>query len=112
MAKKKSAKRKPAKKRAKKKSSAQKIRKSAKGPAIDPKQLENLLLKGEERGFVTTSEILYAFPKIERDIEGLEKVYDNFKDRGVVIKEAQEFLETKKQKEKKGRKALAAKIDP
>lgn len=78
---------------------------------IDQVQLDALLKKGEERGFVTTSEILYAFPKVERDIEGLEKVYDNFRDKGIQIKEMQEFLETKKQKEKKGRKALIGKID-
>ena len=44
---------------------------------------------------------MYAFPKIEHDIEGLEKVYDDFKERGVQIKEMQEFLETKPKKEKK-----------
>lgn len=86
--------------------------KRTRGPVIDLVQLETLLKKGEERGFVTTSEILYAFPQVERDIEGLEKVYDNFKERGVQIKEVQEFLETKKQKEKKGRKPLVGKIDP
>ena len=85
---------------------------SVRGPVIDEKQLSTLLKKGEERGFVTTSEILYAFPKIERDIEGLEKVYDDFREKGIAIKEVQEFLETKKQKEKKGRKALIGKIDP
>ncbi len=83
---------------------------------IDQTQLETLLKKGQERGFVTTSEILYAFPKIERDIGGLEKIYDDFKERGILIKEVQEFLETKRPKghpkEKKGRKALIGKIDP
>lgn len=89
-----------------------KPKKRTKKSVIDQVQLNTLLRKGEERGFVTTSEILYAFPKIERDIEGLEKIYDTFKDRGVQVKEVQEFLETKKQKEKKGRKALVGKIDP
>jgi RNA polymerase primary sigma factor len=79
---------------------------------IDQEQLNTLLRKGEERGFVTTSEILYAFPKIERDIEGLEKVYDNFRERGVQIKEMPEFLEVKGKKEKKDRKAILGKIDP
>jgi len=79
---------------------------------IDQVQLETLLKKGEERGFITTSEILYAFPNIERDIEGLEKIYDDFKERGVQIKEMPEFLETKSKKEKKGKKALVGKIDP
>ncbi len=79
---------------------------------IGQEQLNHLFKKGEERGFVTTSEILYAFPKIEYDIEGFEKIYDDFRDRGIEIKEVQEFLETKKQKEKKAKKSLVGKIDP
>ncbi|MEK7562238.1 MAG: sigma-70 family RNA polymerase sigma factor [Patescibacteria group bacterium] len=79
---------------------------------IDPKQIEALLKKGEERGFVTTSEILYACPNIERDIEGLEKIYDSFKEKGVQVKEMQEFLEVKTKKEKKGKKPILGKIDP
>jgi len=102
-----------------------KLHKSAKGkkPAakrtvaqkrfiINKKGLDALIRKGEERGFVTTSEILYYFPKIERDIEGLEKMYDNFRERGIEIKEMQEFLETKKQKERKAKKSALGKIDP
>jgi len=91
---------------------AVKAKKTVKKSYIDKAQLEVLIKKGEERGFVTTSEILYAFPKIERDIEGLEDVYDNFKERGIQIKEMQEFLEVKSKKEKKGKKALVGKIDP
>ncbi|MCX6719597.1 MAG: sigma-70 family RNA polymerase sigma factor [Candidatus Staskawiczbacteria bacterium] len=100
------------KKEAVKKSAPHKVERVSKKSVIDEKQLETLIKKGEERGFITTSEILYAFPRIERDIEGLEKVYDDFKERGVQIKEVQEFLETKSKKEKKGRKALVGKIDP
>ena len=91
---------------------AHRTEKGIKKSAIDPAQLEALVKKGEERGFVTTSEILYAFPKAERDIEGLEKIYDDFKERGIQIKETQEFLEIKSKKEKKGKKPVVAKIDP
>jgi len=100
------------KKVAKKKVVKVKTERVSKKSVIDPAQLETLIKKGEERGFVTTSEILYAFPRIERDIEGLEKIYDDFKERGVQIKEMPEFLETKSKKEKKGKKALIGKIDP
>ncbi|MCX6718532.1 MAG: sigma-70 family RNA polymerase sigma factor [Candidatus Staskawiczbacteria bacterium] len=100
------------KKIVKKKTKKVKIQRVARKSVIDPEQLEALIKKGEERGFVTTSEILYAFPNIERNIEGLEKIYDDFKERGVAIKEMQEFLETKQKKEKKGKKALIGKIDP
>ena len=88
------------------------VERISKKDVIDPVQLEKLLNNGQERGFITTSEILYAFPRIEMDIEGLEKVYDDFKERGVAVKEVTEFLETKAKKEKKGRKALVGKIDP
>jgi RNA polymerase primary sigma factor len=81
-------------------------------PKIDPTQLEALIKKGSERGFVTTSEILYTFPRIEKEIESFEKFYDELKERGVEVKEMPEFLETKKQKEKKTKKALIGKIDP
>jgi RNA polymerase primary sigma factor len=95
-----------------KKKVKKKIKRAPRKSVIDQAQLEVLLKKGEERGFITTSEILYAFPDIERNIEGLEKVYDDFKERGVQIKEMQEFLETKPKKEKKEKKALIGKIDP
>ena len=98
--------------RRRKKASKAKNKRRAKKSFIDEGQMQALLKKGEERGFITASEILYAFPNIERDIEGLEKIYDNFKDKGIQIKEMQEFLETKPKKEKRGRKALIGKIDP
>ena len=45
------------------------------------------------------------FQKLKGIIEGLEKVYDDFKERGVQIKEMQEFLETKPKKEKQRQKS-------
>jgi RNA polymerase primary sigma factor len=99
-------------KKAPKNKTPRRVERVSKKSVINPAQLENLIKKGEERGFITTSEILYAFPRIEHDIEGLEKVYDDFKERGVQVKEVQEFLETKPKKEKKGKKALIGKIDP
>ena len=112
---KKNKKAKKVKKVLKKKSAPKRAERVNKKTVIDQAQLSALLKKGEERGFVTTSEILYSFPKIEHDIEGLEKVYDDFKDRGIQIKEMQEFLEVKPKKGKgaaKAKKALVGKIDP
>ncbi|HQK63967.1 MAG TPA: sigma-70 family RNA polymerase sigma factor [Candidatus Staskawiczbacteria bacterium] len=105
---------KPVAKRAKKATKA--VKKTAvkrqKKPVFDAEGIAKLQRKGEERGFVTTAEILYVFPNIERDIEGFEKMYDDFREKGIEIKEMQDFLETKKQKEKKQKKALIGKIDP
>mgnify|MGYP001577210987 CR=1 FL=1 len=75
-------------------------------------RMASILKKGEERGFITSAEVLNAFPDIEKDIEQLEKIYEILKERGIEIKEAREFLETKPKKEKKGKKPLLGKIDP
>ena len=101
----------------KKKNSGKKIKVKSKAKrtrklVLDQKQMEALFKKGDERGFVTTSEILYVFPNIERNIAELEKIYDDFKERGIQVKEVQEFLQTRPKKGKKPKKALLGKIDP
>ena len=95
-----------------KKKASHKVARVHKKTVIDQVQLDALIKKGEARGFITTSEILYAFPKIEHNIAAFEEVYDDFRERGIQIKEMQEFLEVKSKKEKKGKKALIGKIDP
>ncbi|MBI1866291.1 MAG: sigma-70 family RNA polymerase sigma factor [Candidatus Staskawiczbacteria bacterium] len=79
---------------------------------ITKTQIDFILKKGEERGFVTNSEILHVFPDIEKDVEQLEKTYEILKEKGIEIKEVREFLEVKPKKEKKGKKPLSGKIDP
>ncbi len=78
---------------------------------ITQEQIDSFLKKGSERGFVTTSEILYSFPNIENNVDELEKIYDELKERGVEVKDVREFLEVKSKKEKKP-KLLLNKIDP
>lgn len=73
-------------------------------------KLKQLIEKGREKGFVTTSEILYFFPDLEKDILGLEKLYENLEKEGIEVKEARGFLE--KVPEKPLRKAPAISLDP
>ena len=56
-------------------------------------QINALLKKGEERGFVTSSEILHFIPNIENSVEELEKTYDVLKEKGIELREPREFLE-------------------
>jgi len=71
-------------------------------------RLQKLIQKGKERSFVTPSEILYFFPEVEKDIKGLDKLYETLEKEGIEIKEAKEFLEI----EEKGLTRLPeAKID-
>ena len=57
-------------------------------------KLQELINKGKERGFITTSEILHFFPQMEKDILGLEKLYEELEKNEIEIKETKGFLET------------------
>ena len=71
-------------------------------------RLQQLIAKGKTRGFITPSEILYFFPEVEKDIKGLEKLYENLEKSGIEVKEAKELLEIE---ELKKSTAGQAKID-
>jgi len=76
---------------------------------FDPRKLEIFLEKGRERSFVTFSEILSFFPEVEKDVDGLDELYQLLESRGIEVKEAREFLEVGQVLVKK---RLEAKIDP
>jgi len=65
---------------------------------VTPEKIEDLIKKGESRGFITFSEILSVFPEIEKDLPGLETLYTELERRGIEVKEAGEFLMTKEAK--------------
>lgn len=101
------------KKTAPKKKKSQKPVKRARRTKVTPEQIDAIVKKGEERGFVTNSEILYFIPDVENNIEELEGVYDLLKERGIELREQREFLEVSTgKKEKKAKKLILGKIDP
>ena len=55
-------------------------------------KFQKLLEKGKARGFVTFSEILFFFPEVERDIKGLDRLYEDLEKEGIEIREAKELL--------------------
>ncbi len=80
---------------------------------VTPEAIETLVQKGENRGFITFSEILSVFPEIEKDMPGLELLYSELERRGIEVKEAGEFLEAKEEeKQEKLRAAAEAGLDP
>ncbi|MFC1630208.1 sigma-70 family RNA polymerase sigma factor [Patescibacteria group bacterium] len=117
--KRKKAKRKTVKKKVRKKKKPKKIRKAKKRKKkirfkkkiITSEKIQPLIKKGEQRGFLTFSEILSAFPDIERDVEGLERLYDDLARRGIKVKEAKEYLDLK-DTSKEGLMTREQKIDP
>ncbi len=76
---------------------------------ITKKKIDQLIKKVSPRGFVTYSEILYYFPEIEKDIKGLERLYQELEKKDIEIREAKELIETKK---KTGKESVPEKIDP
>ena len=68
-------------------------------PVFLPEKFQKLLEKGRERGFVTPSEILFFFPEVERDIKGLDKLYEDLEKEEIEVREAKELLpEAEKEK--------------
>jgi len=56
------------------------------------KVIKALILQGKSRGFVTETEIMYALPNIEDNLEQLEEVYDILKEKGIKVQDELEFL--------------------
>ncbi|MBI5421385.1 MAG: sigma-70 family RNA polymerase sigma factor [Parcubacteria group bacterium] len=61
--------------------------------------VEELMRRGRERGFVTESEILHYFPRVETDLVLLEELYESFEKANIEVIEAREFLELQQQEE-------------
>ncbi len=66
---------------------------------LKEEKVEELLEKARPRGFVTFAEILYQFPNIEKDIEGLDNLYELFEKEGIRVEETREYLHTEKPEE-------------
>ncbi|MCD6085524.1 sigma-70 family RNA polymerase sigma factor [bacterium] len=60
---------------------------------LKEKYLDELLRKGRTKGFVTETEILAYFPRIEEDWGLLEKLFDLCYQRGIKIVRSKEYLE-------------------
>ncbi len=72
-------------------------------------QMDELVVRGKARGFITYKEILGAFPTIEDNITILEDLYSRLATGGVDVLEAQELIEVdeKAPAVKKGKRASA-----
>jgi len=95
-----------------KKKKVLKERKNKKREIFSKEKVEALIKKGKQRGFITISEILFLFPNVEKDIEGLEKFYDYLEKEGIELKEKKEFLELDKKNKLEGIKLEETKVDP
>ncbi len=73
-------------------------RPSRKKEIISESMVMTLIEKGRHRGFVTQAEILNSFPQIERDIEGLEQLYERFEAANINVIESSRVFEKQEEK--------------
>ncbi len=81
-----------------------KASKRTKGGAVNEEVIQRLVNRGRERGFITEAEIIKSVPRIEKDISGLEKIYEKLKENNIKVVESVEFLETPSPEGKKKEK--------
>ena len=65
-----------------------------------------LIEKGRHRGFVTQAEVLNTFPQIEKDIKGLEALYERLEGANINIIESGRVFEEEKAKEYEEKKKI------
>lgn len=71
--------------------------------------VDQLVVRGRQRGFVTFSEILQFMPQVERNISLLEDLYSKLEAENITLQEAKELLELEGQKETDALEARRAK---
>jgi RNA polymerase primary sigma factor len=95
-------KRKPKRKKTKKTKKIRKIKKRArktkkivrrKKTIITEEMIKDLISKGRGRGFVTEWEIIKKIPYLERDIQGLENLYDKFRAAHIQVLGNQDYID-------------------
>jgi len=60
---------------------------------FSPSQVDELVARGKQRGFVTEDELLHFFPNIEKDIDGLENLYSRLESANIKIVEKSDLIE-------------------
>ncbi len=91
---------------------AAKARKQKRG-GLSNQKIQELVEKSRARGFITYAEILYQFPNIEKDVLGLDELYDRLEKEGIRVEETREYLHVEKPEDKeKARIESEAPLDP
>ena len=83
-----------------------KVQGKKKGAKLSESAILALIEKGKHRGFVTQSEVLHSFPEVEKDIKGLEMLYDRLESANINIIESGRVFEEEKNKEYEEKKKL------
>ena len=87
-------------------SKKQNLAKGGKGAKLSESAVLALIEKGRHRGFVTQSEVLNSFPEVEKNIKGLEMLYDRLESSNINIIESGRVFEEEKTKEYEKKKKI------
>ncbi len=87
------------KKKAAKKADKTLKRKTETVPVGKKSPVDELVDVGKQRGFITEDEILHVIPEVEKDVAGLEKLYEKLEIAGVKVISSDEVLKTEVEKE-------------
>jgi len=68
-------------------------------PSVKKSRADELVDIGKQRGFITEDEILHVIPEVEKDIAGLESLYEKLELSGVKIVSSDEVIKTEIEKE-------------
>lgn len=66
--------------------------KRAETEAKKKSQIDDLVYRSKQRGFITEDEILHAFPDAERDIEKLEELYESLENSSIKVISSDEMI--------------------
>ncbi|HUT96222.1 MAG TPA: sigma-70 family RNA polymerase sigma factor [Candidatus Paceibacterota bacterium] len=68
-------------------------KRSVVGRLITPEVIQKLITRSKNKGFITEQEIIKAIPHLERDIEGIEELYDSLKNAHIQILEKKDYID-------------------
>lgn len=89
-----------------------KVKKKVSRRAVfDEQSINELIGHGRVRGFVTDAEIINYFPNIERDLSGLEALYERLETAGVKVIETTQLIELPKDEITKEELEKAAEVE-
>jgi RNA polymerase primary sigma factor len=87
------------------------VARAPKTEIISEAAVQQLVEKGKSRGFVTHAEILGSFPNIEKDIKGLEVLYDRLEGLSINVIESSRVFDAKEAKVYEEKKRIETEFD-
>ena len=74
-----------------------KAKKGGKRDEVNETQLLELIERGKERGYVTDTEVLHYFPKIEQDVDFLDVIYRRLDEKSIKVIETTQLIDVPKE---------------